>query len=145
MLSGSSARKLRRGGVNLLAGRAITTALFPLVSAELPFNLNLDRTLRFGMLPMALDGDDPGEYLRSYAETYLVEEVQAEALTRNIGAFARFLEIAALQTAPKSMCCWKPRKASSPWKSRLPRGGRSASIAVCCGSHRRWGAGEPDV
>lgn len=97
VLSGSSARKLRRGGVNLLAGRAITTAMFPLVSAELPFTLNLDRTLRFGMLPMAVDGADPGEYLRSYAETYLVQEVQAEALTRNVGAFARFLEIASLQ------------------------------------------------
>ena len=97
LLSGSSARKLRRGGVNLLAGRAITTAMFPLTSAELSFDPDLGRTLRFGMLPMAVDGADPGEYLRSYAETYLVQEVQAEALTRNVGAFARFLEIAALQ------------------------------------------------
>ncbi len=97
LLSGSSARKLRRGGVNLLAGRAVTTAMFPLVSAELSFNLNLDKTLRFGTLPMAVDGDNPGEYLRSYAETYLMHEVQAEAFTRNVGAFARFLEIAARQ------------------------------------------------
>ena len=59
--------------------------------------MDLDRALRFGMLPMAVDGEKPGEYLRSYAETYLVQEVQAEAFTRNVGAFARFLEIAALQ------------------------------------------------
>ena len=97
VLSGSSARKLRRGGVNLLAGRAVTTAMFPLVSAELSFRMDLDKALRFGMLPMAVDGEQPGEYLRSYAETYLVQEVQAEAFTRNVGAFARFLEIAARQ------------------------------------------------
>lgn len=97
VLSGSSARKLRRGGVNLLAGRAVTTAMFPLVSAEVSFNLDLGKALQFGMLPMAVDGGNPGEYLRSYADTYLAQEVRAEALTRNVGAFARFLEIAALQ------------------------------------------------
>ena len=95
VLSGSSARKLRRGGANLLAGRAITTSMFPLVSAELPFEINPERALRFGMLPMAVTTDTPQDYLRTYAETYLVQEIQAEALTRNLGAFARFLEIAA--------------------------------------------------
>ncbi len=97
VLSGSSARKLRRGGVNMLAGRAVTTAMFPLTSAELSFNLQLENALRFGMLPMAVDGGNPGDYLRSYAATYLEQEVRAEALTRNIGAFARFLEVAALR------------------------------------------------
>ena len=98
ILSGSSARKLRRGrDVNLLAGRAITTPMFPLVSAELSFELDLERLLLFGTLPMAVIGDNPQEYLRAYTETYLVQEVQAEALTRNLGAFARFLEIAARQ------------------------------------------------
>lgn len=97
VLSGSSARKLRHGGVNLLAGRAITTAMFPLVSAELAFEIDPQRALRFGMLPMAVTSDVPQDYLRSYAETYLVQEIQAEALTRNLGAFARFLEIAARQ------------------------------------------------
>ena len=100
VLSGSSARKLRRSrDVNLLAGRAITTPLFPLVSAELSFKLDLQRILLFGTLPMAVTGDNPKEYLRTYTETYLVQEVQAEALTRNLGAFARFLEIAARQNA----------------------------------------------
>ena len=99
VLSGSSARKLRRRGVNLLAGRAITTTLFPLVSAELDFELDVERALSYGTLPMALVDDDPLDYLRTYAETYLVQEVQAEALTRSLGAFARFLEIAARQNA----------------------------------------------
>ncbi|MDE0283427.1 MAG: DUF4143 domain-containing protein [Gammaproteobacteria bacterium] len=100
VLSGSSARKLRRGrDVNLLAGRAITTSLFPLVSAELDFKLDLERVLPFGALPVAVTDDNPQEYLRTYAETYLIQEVQAEALTRNLGAFARFLEIAARQNA----------------------------------------------
>ena len=99
VLSGSSARKLRRRGVNLLAGRAVTTTMFPLVSAELDFEVDVERALSHGTLPMALTGDDPPDYLRTYAETYLVQEVQAEALTRNLGAFARFLEIAARQNA----------------------------------------------
>ena len=99
VLSGSSARKLRRRGVNLLAGRAITTTMFPLMSAELDFEFDVERALSYGTLPMALAGDDPLDYLRTYAETYLVQEVQAEALTRNLGAFARFLEIAARQNA----------------------------------------------
>lgn len=97
VLSGSSARKLRRGGVNLLAGRAITTPMFPLVSAELSYEFDPQRALRFGMLPMAVTSDAPQDYLRSYADTYLVQEIQTEALTRNLGAFARFLEIAARQ------------------------------------------------
>lgn len=99
VLSGSSARKLRRRGVNLLAGRALNRNLFPLVSAELDFDLDVERALAYGMLPMAVTGEDPADYLRTCAETYLMQEVQAEALTRNLGAFARFLEIAARQNA----------------------------------------------
>ncbi len=97
VLSGSSARKLRRGGANLLAGRAVTVSMFPLVSAELSFEIDPVRALRFGMLPMAVTADAPEDYLRTYADTYLVQEIQLEALTRNLGAFARFLEIAARQ------------------------------------------------
>jgi len=67
------------------------------VSAELAFDIDPARALRFGMLPMAVTSDVPQDYLRSYAETYLVQEIQAEALIRNLGAFARFLEIAARQ------------------------------------------------
>ena len=99
VLSGSSARKLRRGGTNLLAGRAVTKSMMPLVSAEMGFDLDMARILPFGTLPMAVTEADPKEYLRTYAETYLMQEVQAEALTRNLGAFARFLEVAARQNA----------------------------------------------
>lgn len=97
VLSGSSARKLRRGGTNLLAGRAIVTQMFPFVSAELADDLSFTRMLTNGSLPMAVLGDDPASYLMTYAETYLQEEIRAEALTRNIGHFSRFLEIAARQ------------------------------------------------
>ena len=99
VLSGSSARTLRRGGVNLLAGRAVTVAMLPLVSAELGFKLEPAERVRYGSLPMAVDAEDPRPYLRTYAETYLAQEVQAEALTRNVGAFARFLEVAARHNA----------------------------------------------
>ena len=97
VLSGSSARKLRRGGANLLAGRAITVSMPPLVSRELAFEMDLPERLRFGMLPQAITSVDPVAFLRSYVETYLMEEVKAEALTRNLGGFARFLETAARQ------------------------------------------------
>ncbi len=97
VLSGSSARKIRRGGANLLAGRAITTSMFPLVLAERDFEMDLHHSMRYGSLPMAVTSQDPAGYLRSYAETYLDQEIRAEALTRNLGSFSRFLEIAARQ------------------------------------------------
>ena len=97
ILSGSSARKLRRGGVNLLAGRAVTKELFPLVSAELGSHLDLNRALSFGTLPIAVTEEGPEDYLRTYAETYLDQEIRSEALTRNLGSFTRFLEVAARQ------------------------------------------------
>ncbi len=97
VLSGSSARKLRRGAANLLAGRAVVEHLYPLVSAERSFQVNLDDALRNGTLPLAVTGDDPVAYLTAYAEMYLQEEIRAEALTRSVGAFSRFLEIAARQ------------------------------------------------
>ena len=97
VLSGSSARKLRRGGANLLAGRALTVSMPPLVSAEVSFEMDVGERLRFGTLPLAVTSADPIGFLRSYVETYLLEEIKAEALTRNLGGFARFLEIAARQ------------------------------------------------
>lgn len=97
ILSGSSARKLKREGANLLAGRALTMSLFPLVSAEIDFDFNVPGIFTTGSLPQALLGADVISYLHSYVETYLQEEIKAEALTRNIGGFARFLEIAARQ------------------------------------------------
>ncbi len=97
LLSGSSARKLRRGGSNLLAGRAITTSMFPLVSAEMEFDFDVQDVLVHGTLPMSVTRREKEPYLRSYAETYLDQEIRAEALTRDIGGFARFLEVAARQ------------------------------------------------
>jgi len=99
ILTGSSARKLRRGGANLLAGRATVLHLHPLVVAEHGEHFDLERALRIGALPavVAARDEDSRELLRSYAETYLREEVQAEALVRNLGGFARFLDVAAAQ------------------------------------------------
>jgi predicted AAA+ superfamily ATPase len=97
LLSGSSARKLRRGGSNLLAGRADVRHMYPLVSAEIGAALDVDRLIEYGSLPLAVTSPDPRAFLKSYALTYLQEEIRAEALTRNLGGFARFLEIAARQ------------------------------------------------
>jgi len=90
-LTGSSVRKLRRGGANLLAGRARTLAMHPLTAHELGAAFDLAHSLRFGQLPSAYLDPDPRAYLASYVGTYLREEVQAEALTRNLEAFSRFL------------------------------------------------------
>lgn len=94
LLTGSSARKLRRGGANLLGGRCATATLHPLVSAEIP-GLNLARALQFGTLPSIHLSPEPEADLADYVGTYLREEVAAEGLTRNIPAFSRFLEVAA--------------------------------------------------
>ncbi len=93
-LTGSSARKLRRRGVNLLAGRALTCHMHPLTALELGKDFNLERALRYGGLPLACTSTKPATYLKSYAATYLREEVQQEGFARNIGAFSRFLEAA---------------------------------------------------
>ncbi len=95
LLTGSSARKLRRGGANLLGGRAATATLHPFVSKEIP-DLDLARALNFGLLPPIYFSDHPEADLADYAGTYLREEIAAEGLTRNIPAFSRFLEVAAL-------------------------------------------------
>jgi uncharacterized protein len=93
-LTGSSARKLRGRGVNLLAGRAVMRYMHPFTALELGKDFDLKRTLQFGCPPLACTSDSPQDYLNSYAATYLREEVQQEGLTRNIGAFSRFLESA---------------------------------------------------
>jgi uncharacterized protein len=97
VLCGSSARKLKRGGANLLAGRAIVTEMFPLTSAELGGDFDLSTVLLYGSLPLSVEGTDREGYLTTYTATYLNEEIRMEALTRNVGAFSRFLEIAARQ------------------------------------------------
>jgi predicted AAA+ superfamily ATPase len=97
VLCGSSARKLKRGASNLLAGRASVTNMFPLTSKELGADFDFSKALIYGTLPLAIAGDDPEAFLSAYTVTYLNEEVRAEALTRKVGAFSRFLEIAARQ------------------------------------------------
>ena len=94
ILTGSSARTLRRKGVNLLAGRALTYHMHPLTTAEQQDAFSLRDSLRFGHLPARFSEDDPAKYLKDYVQTYLWEEVMQESLTRNIGHFSRFLEVA---------------------------------------------------
>jgi len=93
VLTGSSARKIKRTGADLLAGRAILRTMHPFMAGELGPKFSLDNALRVGMLPVVLASAAPEETLASYVALYLKEEVQAEALVRNIGAFARFLEV----------------------------------------------------
>lgn len=95
ILCGSSARKLKRSGANLLGGRALRYELFPLVTKEIP-DFNLSRALNNGLLPRHYVSRDPALLVRAYIGDYLKEEIAAEALTRNVPAFARFLEVAAL-------------------------------------------------
>ena len=95
ILTGSSARKIKRGGANLLAGRARTHHLFPLVTKEIP-DFDLNRALNFGMLPSIYLSEEPWEDLTAYCGTYLQEEIQSEGAVRRIENFSRFLESAAL-------------------------------------------------
>lgn len=91
ILTGSSARKLRRQGTNLLGGRARLCSLHPFMACELP-RFELQAALRLGLLPLVRDALDPESTLAAYVTLYLEQEVQAEGLTRNLSAFARFLE-----------------------------------------------------
>ena len=92
ILTGSSARKLRRTGVNLLGGRAVVKHVHPFLASELKDEFNLERALEIGMIPLVVASQTPQESLAAYVDLYLREEVQAEGLTRNIGNFSRFLE-----------------------------------------------------
>jgi uncharacterized protein len=95
-LLGSSARKLRAAGVNLLGGRALWREMLPLVPEELGSDFDLDRTLEIGALPLVLASDSPHDTLRAYVQLYLREEIKGEALVRNLPGFARFLPVAGL-------------------------------------------------
>ncbi|MBM4332439.1 MAG: ATP-binding protein [Deltaproteobacteria bacterium] len=96
VLCGSSARKLKRAGVNLLAGRALHRSMHPFVPEELGPQFDLEDALHYGLLPIVWDSRAKEETLGSYAQLYLKEEIQAEALVRNLPGFARFLPLAAL-------------------------------------------------
>lgn len=91
VLTGSSARKLRRGGVDLLAGRALHRSLHPFMAAELP-DFDLREALVRGLLPIVVAAPQPTDVLKAYATLYLEEEVRLEGWARNVGDFARFLE-----------------------------------------------------
>ncbi len=101
ILSGSSARKLRRGGANLLGGRALDLKLHPLSSLEIGKGFDLNMAISYGTLPRVvttfIEGkvEEVRQQLKAYCTIYIKEEIQAEALTRNVGAFQRFLNVAA--------------------------------------------------
>ncbi len=101
ILTGSSARKLKRKGTNLLAGRAVQKYLFPYCYSEIKDDFHLEHILRFGSLaPIYGNRNVPEQkdILRTYVNTYLKEEIQAEGLVRNLGDFSKFLDLAASQS-----------------------------------------------
>jgi predicted AAA+ superfamily ATPase len=93
LLTGSSARSLKRSGINLLAGRALRYSMHPLIIQELGSQFSLTHAVEYGLLPMVIEHSDPKKYLESYVQTYIREEVIQEGVIRNLGAFTRFLEI----------------------------------------------------
>lgn len=99
ILTGSSARKLRKGGANLLGGRAVERFLFPFIYSETKKDFELDDVLRFGSLPSVYGKgeNEKIDLLMAYTNIYLREEIQAEGIVRNLGGFSRFLDIAASQ------------------------------------------------
>jgi uncharacterized protein len=99
VLTGSSARKLRRAGVDLLAGRATVCTLHPFLAAELASRFTIGNALREGLLPVVVGSERPADALKGYSALYLREEVQQEGLVRNLGAFSRFLEAASFSHA----------------------------------------------
>ena len=92
VLTGSSARKLKRTGVDMLGGRALLRTMHPFLASELGERFRLEEALQRGLLPLVYSSANPGDVLRSYAALYLREEVQMEGLVRNVGNFSRFLE-----------------------------------------------------
>jgi predicted AAA+ superfamily ATPase len=94
ILTGSSARKLKRSGVDLLAGRAVVKAMHPFMAAELGDQFSLESALSIGLVPLIQNASSPAEALAAYVNLYLREEVQMEGLVRNLGGFSRFMESA---------------------------------------------------
>jgi predicted AAA+ superfamily ATPase len=92
ILTGSSARKLKRTGIDLLAGRVLLRTLHPFMLAELSMDLSFENILQHGLLPIAIASKNPLDVLETYISLYMREEVQFEGLVRNIGDFSRFLE-----------------------------------------------------
>ncbi|MBN2365318.1 MAG: ATP-binding protein [Calditrichaeota bacterium] len=93
ILTGSSARKLKKSGADLLGGRALNFRMHPFTAAELGNSFSLDKALQTGLIPVVERSADPAKSLSAYVDIYLREEIQAEGMVRNLGTFARFLEI----------------------------------------------------
>lgn len=99
VLTGSSARKIKRGQANLLAGRALILKMFPFNSFEINFSLDAKTAMQYGLLPLSVLAKTNAEkeaFLKAYVDTYLREEIKYEGIVRNLGSFSRFLEIASL-------------------------------------------------
>lgn len=99
ILTGSSARKLKHTGVDLLSGRVYKKSLHPFMAAELKEKFDLDRALKHGLVPLIFMAQEPEQAVKSYAALYVREEVQMEGLVRNIGGFSRFLEAVSFSQA----------------------------------------------
>lgn len=117
VLTGSSARSLRRKGINLLAGRALTCHMHPLTAIELGKAFDLQKALTFGTLPSIPSEVDPRAYLEAYVKTYLREEVLQEGLTRNLGTFSRFLEVASFSQSSALNITEVARESAIPRKT----------------------------
>ncbi len=99
ILTGSSARSLRKKGVNLLAGRALRYFMHPLIIQEMGESFDLSDALRIGLLPSAVARPHPEKYLESYAQMYIKEEVAQEGISRHLDSFIEFLEVASFSQA----------------------------------------------
>ncbi len=93
VLTGSSSRKLKKTGADLLAGRALRCVLHPFIAAELGKRFSLDQALQQGLLPLIINSENPTASLQAYIHLYLREEIQMEGLVRNLDGFSRFLEV----------------------------------------------------
>jgi predicted AAA+ superfamily ATPase len=116
VLTGSSARKLRHGAANLLGGRLVAAAMPPFMAAELGVDFDVTRALEIGLIPLIWQSADPQASLGAYASLYLQEEVQAEALVRQIGDFSRFLEVISFSQASQLNLAALAREAEIPRK-----------------------------
>jgi len=116
VLTGSSARKLKHGAANLLGGRLVSASMPTFMAAELGAAFDLSRALKIGLVPLIWQAADPQANLAAYASLYLQEEVQAEALVRQIGDFGRFLEVISFSQASQLNLASLAREAEIPRK-----------------------------
>jgi predicted AAA+ superfamily ATPase len=116
VLTGSSARKLRHGAANLLAGRLVEASMPPFLAGELGEAFSLSKAIQIGLVPLIWGAEDPQATLAAYASLYLQEEVQAEALVRQIGDFSRFLEVISFSQGSQLNLAALGREAEIPRK-----------------------------